>query len=306
MHRSTSARRVRVALVGAACAASAACNLIDPLDPSLGAGFFTTEYDDDYGITLVDPADPAGATAAAAPTTNEGGNTRLAFWPDGGPAVADQESCVAWDDEEPVTQQGVALRVRHEAGTTRAITVTKNIWFLASWGFNVHVMDSGNEEQPYLQILGVNLKDVLVRGETLAPLPWHLCARVVGDEVSFKVWPADEVEPAWMDGVHGGAVTLPAGWEAPGVAGWYVGHLQPGVSTTHFDRTVADLGATPSGTALAPSTTDDGQLQRAPSGDGDAGPAVGPPLPVDPATVPDVFTEPSAEPQEPTAVVRAP
>lgn len=300
------ARRVKVALVGAACAALAACNLIDPLDPSLGAGFITTEHDDDYGITLADPADPAGPTVSAAPTTNEGGNTRVVFWPAEGPAIADQQSCVAWKELDPHSQQGIALRTQSASGNTRAITVTKNTWYSASWIFNVHVMDTANSDA-FVQILGTNLEDVLVRDDrTLAPLPWHLCARVVGDQVSFKVWPADEAEPEWMDGVHGAGVSLPDGWDEPGVPGWYVGHLSPGVSTTYFDRAVEDLGATPSGSAVAPNATDDARTQSAPSGQVESPDAVGPPLPVDPDAVPDVFTEPSTEYQEPTTVLRAP
>lgn len=302
----TGARRVKVALVGAACAALAACNLIDPLDPSLGAGFITTDGYDDYGITLADPADPAGPTVSAAPTTNEGGNTRVVFWPAEGPTIADQQSCVAWEEPDPHSQQGIALRTQSEAGDTRAITVTKNIWYYASWVFNVHVMDSANSEE-FVQILGTNLEDVLVRDDgTLAPLPWHLCARVVGDQVSFKVWPADEPEPEWMDGVHGAGVLLPDGWHEPGVPGWYVGHLNPGVSTTYFDRAVEDLGAAASGSALAPSTTDEEGTMSTESGQVEGSDAVGPPLPADPAAVPDVFTEPSTEYQEPTAVPRAP
>lgn len=306
MLAATGARRVKVACVGAACAALAACNLIDPLDPSLGAGFITTEYNDDYGITLADPADPAGPTISAAPTTNEGGNTRVVFWPAEGPAIADQQSCVAWEEPDAFTQQGIALRTQSEAGDTRAITITKNTWYLASWIFNVHVMDSSNPDQPYVQILGVSLEDVLVRDGALAPLPWHLCARVVGDEVSFKVWPADEAEPEWMDGVHGAGVTLPDGWDEPGVPGWYVGHLKPGVSTTYFDRAIEDLGATPSGSALSPSASDDTQTRSVPSGQVEGSDAVGPPLQADPDAVPDEFTEPSTEYQEPTAVVRVP
>jgi hypothetical protein len=301
----TGLRRAKVAVVGAACAVLAACNLIDPLDPSLGAGFITTEHDDDYGITLLDPAEPAGPTVSAAPTTNEGGNTRGVFWPVDGPSVADQQSCVAWDEPDAFSQQGIALRTSSEDGTTRAITVTKNIWYYASWVFNVHVMDSANPDQPFIGLLGVDLEDVLVRDDrTLAPLPWHLCARVVGDQVSFKVWPADESEPEWMDGVHGGGVSLPDGWDEPGVPGWYVGHLRPGVSTTYFDRVVGPLR--PTSSWPAPSADDDLQARSAPSGQVEGPDVGGPPLPVDPRAVPDVFVEPSTEYQEPTAVLRAP
>jgi hypothetical protein len=254
------------ALVGAVAMAVAlgACNLIRPLDPSLEAGFLTKEKNDDYGITVVD-----GDAISAAPTTNEGGNTRVAFWPAGASHTLDQQSCMSWVEDDPFSQQGVALRVRSVDGRTTAITVTKNIWFHAYWMFNVHVMDSGNPEQPFTQIASFDVSGAVVRNGSPAPAPWRLCARVVGDQLALKVWAADEAEPAWMDGVHGGGVVLPAGWDSPGAAGWYVGHLRPGVSTTYTAREVVDLG-----TPEAPETSS----RRAPMGDGADGST--PPTPV--------------------------
>ena len=42
------------------------------------------------------------------------------------------------------------------------------------------------------------------------------------------MWTAsDAFEPAWGDPTHGGSVQLPAGWSAPGKAGWFIGHIQP-------------------------------------------------------------------------------
>ena len=211
--------------------AAGACNLIKPLDPSLEAGFLTNEADDDYGITL------AGSdVVAAAPTTNEGGNTRVAFWPAGWTPSSDQQSCVSWVEDDHFTQQGLALRARSVNGRTTAITVTKNIWYHGFWVYNVHVMDGGNAEQPFTLIASFDVSGAVIRNGAPAPGPWRLCARVDDDAVSVKVWAADQPEPAWMDGVHGGGVMLPAGWDAPGAPGWYVGHLRPGVSTTYTDR----------------------------------------------------------------------
>jgi hypothetical protein len=250
MHSRRRARRFARVGAFAVTGVLGACNLIRPLDPSLQAGFLTTDRNDDYGITV-----EGDAVVASAPTTNEGGNTRLAFWPAGAPLIGNQQSCTSWVEDDHFTQQGVALRVRSANGRTTAITVTKNIWFYAYWMFNVHVMDSGNAEQPFTQIASFDLSGAVVRNGAPAPAPWRLCARVVGDMLGLKVWAADEAEPAWMDGVHGGGVMLPAGWDSPGAAGWYVGHLRPGVSTTYTAREVVDLDTPPAATeAPAPSS----------------------------------------------------
>lgn len=241
--------------VALAIAVAGACNLIDPLDPSLEAGFLTTDGYDDYGITVVD-----GDAISSAPTTNDGGNTRIAFWPAGAPQTGDHQSCTSWTEDDHRTQQGIALRSRSDAGRTTAITVTKNVWFGAYWIYNVHVMDSGNSDTPFIKIASFDVAGALFRpGGVVAPGPWRLCARTVGDTVSVKVWASDEAEPEWMDGVHGGGVLLPAGWDEPGAAGWYVGHLRPGASTTYVDRQVLELGVPeppPTSTTDTPATTD--------------------------------------------------
>lgn len=64
----------------------------------------------------------------------------------------------------------------------------------------------------------------------MVPLPWRACARVEGALVTLKVWPAAVPEPRWDDPKHTGTVRLPDGWEYPGRAGWYVGHLEPGAT----------------------------------------------------------------------------
>jgi hypothetical protein len=225
------------ALAGALALTGAlgACNLIQPLDPSLEAGFLTTDRNDDYGITVA-----GGAVTASAPATNESGNTRIAFWPAGASQTSAHQSCLSWVEGDHGVQQGIALRVRSTAGRTTAITVTKNVYAGFYRVFNVHVMDSG-AEQPFTLISQFRFDRALLRDGVPAPAPWRLCARVVGDAVSVKVWAADEAEPAWMDGIHSGGVVLPAGWDAPGVAGWYVGHLPPGASMTYTALETLDM-----------------------------------------------------------------
>jgi hypothetical protein len=261
--RSAVARRraLPVLVLAVAVALTAgACNLIRPLDPSLEAKFLTSEADDDYGITV-----DGGTTVVAAPATNVGGNSRVAFWPADAPAVTDQLSCVAWTEDDHTVQQGVALRIRTDADRTTAITVTKNIWAGVWFGFNVHVMDSAADSR-YTKIYGLTLGEALSRVGQPAPGPWHLCARVQGDHLSFKVWPADEVEPPWMDGLHGGGVVLPAGWEQPGVPGWYAGHVASGGSITYVDRWTVPGPTTPATTGTTASTTIGAPAPAAPTG----------------------------------------
>ena len=243
------ASRLIVATAGLVVLA-AGCNLISPLDPSLRAGFLTTDGDDDYGITI------AGAeTVAAAPTTNTGGSTRVAYWNADGESTPDHMSCMTWTEGDHLVQQGVAMRVRSEAGRVRAITVTKNIYGGFWWIFNIHVMDSGSET-PFVKIASIDVSGSLLRDGVAVPGPWRLCAQVVGDQVAMKVWPASEPEPEWMDGVHGGGVVLPSGWGDAGVPGWYVGHLRPGVSTSYVDRVTAPIAPEPPTTeTTVPSTT---------------------------------------------------
>jgi hypothetical protein len=81
----------------------------------------------------------------------------------------------------------------------------------------------------------VNLAPVFWPNQQLAPLPWRICARVEGDIVKVKGWIAGQAEPAWNDPVHTGSVRIPIEWVYPGKAGWYVGHLAPGHSTTMTD-----------------------------------------------------------------------
>ena len=50
--------------------------------------------------------------------------------------------------------------------------------------------------------------------------PWSICARVVGDVVSFVAWPTGSPRPEWDDATHGGSVSLPPGFSAAGRPVW--------------------------------------------------------------------------------------
>ncbi len=177
-----------------------------------------------------------GGMSVTAPATNTSGNLRMAFWPAQGPSVVDSESCATWASESGgLAQQGVALRMRiYASGRTRLLTVTRNVWRGGSWIFNFHTWDSA-QQPPYTLLGSVSLDGLLRPGGQLAPLPWHVCGRAVGNRLDVKVWLDGQAEPGYADRSHGGGVALPAGWAYPGKAGWYIGHLQPGASA-RFER----------------------------------------------------------------------
>jgi hypothetical protein len=232
-------RRAALAACITACLIAAACGPgVSPLDPAFGAGLLTADGRDIYGITL-----SGTRVVVAAPDSNTGGNTRVAFWRVADAATTDQETCSTWISYSSMSrQQGAALRVRQSGGRTTAITVTNNVTWGARWGFNVHVMDSASSE-PYHKIGGFILDEVFRPGgegtTSIPPHPWRMCARAVGSVVSFIVWPLTHPQPAWGDPRYGGSVTLPAGWDLAGRAGWYIAHLDPGDRAGFEDLTTS-------------------------------------------------------------------
>lgn len=234
-----SARRVvvRVALAVALSAGAAACEWVpvrtfDQHSPhSFSFHHLTRDGSDGYR-TLATP----GSLTITAPTTNTGTNTRLLVYPGAQPMSSDHQSCATWQSQVGLnTQQGLALRIRHDAdeGRWRSITVTKAIVWGANWQFNVITWDS--RDARFRMHGSVDLASVFWVDQQLAPLPWRVCARVEGDLVRVKGWRDGDPEPRWDDPVRSGAVRLPIQWVYPGKAGWYVGHLTPGHSTTMAD-----------------------------------------------------------------------
>lgn len=193
-----------------------------PADPTpIGSAVVTADGTDAYSFTTT-----TGTVEAQPLDGNTGANLRMVFWPSDGPIVTDQQTCATWSSAVgPMTQEGAALRVIDG----HAITVTKNVWAGAQWIFNLHVWAAGVGTMFGQFDLGA----VFNRAGTLSPLPWHLCARALRGVFSFKAWPDYEREPSWSDATHGGSALIPTGWETPGRAGWYVGHLPPGGQATY-------------------------------------------------------------------------
>lgn len=178
----------------------------------------------------------AGATVtASAPASNTSWNQRELFWPAGMADRLNGRSCASLVSEsQPGVQQGVALRIVTGPASTRAVTVTKNVFAGVVWVFNVHVWDSSLAE-PFIGIGQFDLSAVLSSASGgLHALPWQLCAQVYQDRLTLKLWvPAVHPEPSWTDPVHTRTTTVPAAWNVAGQHGWYVGHLPPGGSATY-------------------------------------------------------------------------
>lgn len=246
-------RRAAAVIVTALLAVAAACNSgVDPLDPSLGAAVITRESPEEaYGLTVANDV-----VTAAARSSNTGSNMRVVFWRKSDPVSTDQESCATWSAADHDQQPGIALRAHDVAGGTQVITMTKNIWFSAWSIFNVHVMDSSNPDEPFVQIAGSDLPGLRLSESynDVKPYPWRGCARVVGTTVSLKVWPVNEPEPAWDDPNYGYSVTLPAEWGVTtGRAGFYASHLRPGASLDYSDVAITNLDDPAPSTAAAES-----------------------------------------------------
>lgn len=231
------ARRSALAVVAAAVVTVTGCVpqmtvTYDSSSPTAHrTSVLTTDGGDRYTFSST-----AGAMDAAALPTNTSGNLRTLFWPASVPVVADSQTCAVWSSQSgALVQQGAALRIRESStGRVRAITVTKNIIYGATWIFNFHTWDSARTG--VFQIFGQQRISALVDAAgTVAPLPWNFCARVIGSVIEFKVWTNTMTEPAWGDPARGGRAIIPAGWETAGTTGWYLGHLEAS-DTARFDN----------------------------------------------------------------------
>ncbi len=205
----------------------------------------------------------AGALDIVAPDTNTGGSLREVFWPSGAAVVADSQSCATWTSQHGrFVQQGAAFRIRQEStGRVRAITVSKNVMFGIIWGFNFYSWDT-NRDPSFAQFGSTLIPGLLDANGVPLPLPWHLCARVIGPTIQFKVWTNSMAEPAWGNSAWGGHATIPTGWTTGGTTGWYIGHLAAGDSA-HFDNlrtwrwsgTPPPIVTTSAGTSITTSST---------------------------------------------------
>jgi hypothetical protein len=220
------------------CVVPPAGDPVDPLPTDLEAASLTHDGSSRYhGVATAGGLDLTGAA-------DVGSNARTIIWPRYSPVTADQLACVTWTSQsDPVDQEGVALRIRPSGATVRAITVTKNVWQGAEYLANVHVWDTHAAPETITMIGSVDLSAALGAAWVApAPLPWRMCARATGSTVEVMMWPLANGEPAWGDPRYSGTVGLPPGWDAPGLTGWYAGHLAPGHRITYTDLVPAYPG----------------------------------------------------------------
>lgn len=190
---------------------------------------------------------------ATAPATVTDGNIREVFWPEDARWQADQRSCATWEDTasspgSPLLnrQMGLALRIAPATDDGRgikAVTLTQNIVAGATWRFWVDVWHVTDAATP--AFAGVQTFDVApvvgAPGFGEVPPPWHVCAETVGSTFRFKLWAGADPEPPWDDPDHVFATELPAGWDYPGYAGGYVGHLRASESASFSNLTTRVL-----------------------------------------------------------------
>lgn len=196
------------------------------------ASGMTYHYAGGRDVVFAQPGRPASDT-----------NVREVFWYADSKYAADQESCMTWNTVAAVPstglmQPGVALRISPVTADNKgieAITVTQNIYFGAIWLFNVHVWNSLDRAHPFTQIGQFDLSGTVgtllhggVFDPSMVPAPWHVCARTRGSVFSFMVWTGTNPQPSWSDPARVQSVALPPGWDHPGYAGGYIGHLYPG------------------------------------------------------------------------------
>lgn len=185
----------------------------------------------------------------SAPRSNTDANLRVVVVADGAPISVDQEACITWKGAvDRIAQPGIALRVRTSSSRTRAITVTDNIFYGARWAFNFHVADSTPASLEEMHPIGSFMPSGFGTGfatgfGSVPPLPWRLCARVVGRRFEAKVWATQsrQGEPAYGDPAFSGSVELPVELVYSGRPGTYVGHLSPGESAAVVDGSAQRL-----------------------------------------------------------------
>jgi hypothetical protein len=127
--------------------------------------------------------------------------------------------------------------------------VTKNVFFGIWWTFNVHLWDS-TSSHPFTLIGQFDESSILRSNIIQNSDPWHVCARADGSLFQFIVWSGTNPQPSWDDASAVQQVNLPAGWDYPGRAGWYIGHLNAGDVDTFTDMQTWSLTG-----AIVPPTT---------------------------------------------------
>jgi hypothetical protein len=245
-----------LACLGAACAGSS--SHVEPHPTSTTSAWHVPTghvaqvvLTPDGGDRYVASVGAPGSMTVSAPATNQGGNLRVLLWQPDGLASVDQQTCATWPSvidlsrtgpqgvpgKPRLWQPGIALRIATDGTVTKAISIAQNVWAGATWVFWVQMWDTGAEPKMHATV-EFDARHLLLRQHagsppSIAPPPWHVCARVLGRRLDFKIWTGRAAEPSYRDPVHAFHTLLPAGWVYPGYTGNYAGHLQPGTSVRY-------------------------------------------------------------------------
>lgn len=172
-------------------------------------------------------------------------NYRAAVWSSNSVNTLNEQTCATWVGEQTSSaQEGLALRITSVGGVTKAVTVTKNIMYGATWAFNAHVWDSSKVGNRFTQFAQFDMRSVdLDESGRTRFMPWNVCMRAVGNQLTFKVWyPNLMTEPSWTDANYTRTATIPAPYDTtPGYAGWYVGHLPNNLDVEYSNLTTQSL-----------------------------------------------------------------
>jgi hypothetical protein len=228
-------RRVGCAVVAAGLLISiaAACTRSAGAAAPFSSARITREGADAFTVTDLTkgahsftPTDPGSASVRGL-RTNIGQNSRFVFgntWT----TSRDQQSCATvTSDSGAIDQEGLALRITTRSdGSGRAIVFAKNVYLGVTAAFNVYGMDGSNVLAPFVW-LGTHDYRNLDGGRIQISLPYAMCARVVGNVFTGKVWhPNRTREPAWNDRNFVFTLRLPPAWVGRGSAGYYFGHVR--------------------------------------------------------------------------------
>lgn len=226
-----SRRTVGPAVAIIALVIASACE--PPRSETLTNGYRTSiiTRDHENRYTVGRPA--ADAVTVHAPTSNRGGNLRMAIVDDTAPISIDQEACATWHGPVGgVIQPGLVLRARTDSSRTQLLMITNNVWGHYRPTVNVHLIDSVRWPEAF-QSLGGGQFNSIGRSDGTHPLPWRFCARVLGDRLSVKAWSTVLAEPNWDGPENVFHLTVPPEFVYAGQAGVYAGHVEPGQQTRY-------------------------------------------------------------------------
>lgn len=217
----------------------------------------TADGTDRYDVTAARP----GTIEVTAPESNQGTNLRLVAWQPDRPASVDQQQCATWPSvvdlsvvglpglkgNPGIWQPGIALRIVSNQTATKAIAISQNVWAGGVWEFWVQLWDTGTAAKMHATTV-FDARSALAMSigpdglpDRLRPPPWHVCARVVGARLDFKIWTGNKAEPTYDDRRHAFHLRLPTEWVYAGYPGSYAGHVRPGKTVRFGQITVAPV-----------------------------------------------------------------